>query len=75
MPAVVKDSQMIRDKLISLDLPTNTRTFTTNAVTMNTKIDLNHAMIVMPDWMNVNLDNLQDWDFIRKYPNKQSRKA
>ena len=75
MPAVMKDSQMIRDKLISLDLPTNTRTFTTNAVTMNIKIDLNHVMIVMQDWMNVNLDNLLDWDFIRKYPNKQSWKA
>ncbi|KAL7515990.1 hypothetical protein ACHAWX_001051 [Stephanocyclus meneghinianus] len=32
LPAVIKDSQTFRDKLIALDLPNNARVFTADAV-------------------------------------------
>ena len=63
MPAVVKDSQMVREELISLDLLKNKRIFTAGAVSMYTNIDLGHAMWIMLDWMNVIPENFQDWDF------------
>ena len=63
MPAVVKDSQMVREELISLDLLKNKRIFTAGAVSMYTNIDLDHAMEVMFDWVNVISENFQDWDF------------
>ncbi len=47
MPAVLKESWTIRDKLIALDLPKNARVFTADTVSMYTNIDRDHAMQVM----------------------------
>ena len=69
MPAVVKDSQTFRDELVSLDLPKNARIFTSDAVSMYTNIDLNHAMQVMQDWMDTLPKTFQDYEFNRQSQN------
>ena len=53
LPWCTKDSQTLRDELIPLEIPNLARLFSFDAVSMYSNIDLDHAMQIMKDWMNL----------------------
>jgi hypothetical protein len=53
IPSALKNSVTLKDMLMDLNkLPPNARLFTADAVSMYTNIDTNHAMSVIPQFLN-----------------------
>ena len=64
MPTVIKDRKSLRDEINFRNLLPTAKWFTADAISMYTKIELNHAMQVMEYWLKSLPDEAKLHDFI-----------